>query len=128
MDKMFFLINAIDLAENEVQRKQREYVEEQLRKWDPKPASLFVVKPACPKGKDDSKSGCNCGINAFEQAFYQFISNDLTEMTILAAEKELTRVRELLTKLIQSSSDDMVVKEQKRTGIKRQKARYFLSF
>lgn len=124
MDKMFFLINAIDLAENEAEKETVvEYVEEQLLKYGIRNPHLYSLSSMLAlKEKTTPNLHANSGIDAFEQAFYQFISNDLTEMTILAAEKELTRVRELLNKLIQSSSEDKVMKEQKRTEIEKQKA------
>jgi small GTP-binding protein len=124
MDKMFFLINAIDLAENEAEKETvAEYVEEQLLKYGIRNPHLYSLSSLLAlKEKTTPNLNANSGIDAFEQAFYQFISYDLTEMTILAAEKELTRVRELLTKLIQSSSEDKLMKEQKRTEIEKQKA------
>ncbi|MFF2450011.1 dynamin family protein [Neobacillus sp. NPDC058068] len=124
MDKMFFLINAIDLAENDAEKETVvEYVEEQLLKYGIRNPHLYSLSSLLAlKEKMTPNLNANSGLSAFEQAFYQFISNDLTEMTILAAEKELTRVRELVAKLIQSSSEDKVVKEQKRMEIEKQRA------
>ncbi|CAH2715574.1 GTPase Der [Neobacillus rhizosphaerae] len=130
MDKMFFLINAIDLAENEVEKETVvEYVEEQLLKYGIRNPHLYSLSSMLALNEKTTPSlHASSGMNLFEKAFYQFISNDLTEMTISTAEKELTRVQELVAKLLQSSSEDKVVKEQKRAEIEKQKAQMYQLF
>jgi len=122
MDKMFFIINAIDLAENEEEKETvSEYVADQLMKYGIRNPHLYPLSSMLAiNEKTHTKLTENSGIKKFEQAFYQFISNDLTEMAISSAEKELTRVHELITKLIQSSREDHSVKEHKRTELEKQ--------
>ena len=123
MDKMFFIINAIDLAENEEEQGTViEYVVEQLMKYGIRNPHLYPLSSLLAiNEKTNSKLTIDSGMSKFEQAFYHFISRDLTEMAISSAEKELARIHDLIGKLIQSSREDHSVKEQKRSEIEKQK-------
>ncbi|WP_066061183.1 dynamin family protein [Neobacillus soli] len=122
MDKMFFIINAIDLAENEEEKETvAEYIMDQLSKYGIRKPHLYPVSSLLAlKEQKTLVTESNSGIQNFEHAFYQFISNDLTEMAINSAEKELNRVQELVAKLIQSSQEDQSVKDKKRANIEKQ--------
>ncbi|MEY2195853.1 dynamin family protein [Neobacillus sp. BF23-41] len=124
MDKMFFIINAIDLAENEEEKETViEYVEEQLSKYGIRNPHLYPVSSLLAlKEKEISNPISDSGMANFEQAFYHFITNELTEMAISSAEKEINRVHDLIDKLIKSSQEDQTVKERKRGTIEKQKA------
>ncbi|WHY65446.1 dynamin family protein [Neobacillus sp. SuZ13] len=125
MDKMFFIINAIDLAESEEEKETViDYVEDQLSKYGIRNPHLYPVSSLLAlKEKTEPNPTFKSGMNQFEQAFYQFITNELTEMAISSAEKEVTRVHDLITNLIQSSQEDQSVKEKKREDIRNQQAR-----
>ncbi|MDR6122647.1 GTPase Era involved in 16S rRNA processing [Bacillus sp. SLBN-46] len=125
MDKMFFIINAIDLAENNEEKELvAEYVADQLIKYGIRNPHLYSLSSLLALNEKQNKTqSTHSGMNYFEQAFYQFISNDLTEMAISSANKELNRVVELVNKLIQSSQEDITVKEQKRTEFEKEKAK-----
>jgi small GTP-binding protein len=125
MDKLFFIINAIDLAENEDEKDTvLDYVEEQLGKYGIRNPHLYPVSSLqALKEKVTQNPHSESGMANFEQAFYHFITNELTEMAITSAEKEITRVYDLIDKLIKSSQEDQSVKEKKRGTIEKQKAR-----
>jgi small GTP-binding protein len=124
MDKMFFIINAIDLAEDEAEKHSvMEYVTEQLVKYGIRNPHLYPLSSLLGlQEKMNQLESQASGLGTFEQAFYRFIANDLTEMAIASAQTELERVRLLVKKLIQSSQEDKSVKEQKRLELERQKA------
>ncbi|WP_423798906.1 dynamin family protein [Neobacillus sp. SAB-20_R2A] len=123
MDKMFFIINAIDLAEDEEEKEAVvDYVSEQLVKYGIRNPHLYPLSSLeALKEKIDSAAVSRSGMSQFENSFYHFISNDLTEMAISAAQNELNRVHELVERLIKSSLEDKTVKEQKRRDIEGQK-------
>ena len=125
MDKMFFIINAIDLAEHEEEKETVvEYVKEQLSKYGIRNPHLYSLSSLLALNeKENGIRPVQSGIHPFERAFYQFISNDLTEMAITSAKTELTRVQDLVRMLIQSSKEDQSVKEHKRADIVEQKAK-----
>jgi small GTP-binding protein len=123
MDKMFFIINAIDLADDEEEQQMvAQYVQGKLSTYGINNPHLYCVSSLLAlKEKTSRTSESNSGLSKFEQAFYQFISNDLTEMAISSAETELNRIADLINKLIQSSCKDETIKEQNRLVIKKQK-------
>ncbi len=123
MDKMFFIINAIDLAENEEEKYSVvDYVRDQLVKYGIRNPHLFSLSSLCALNEKLSRNHDDAsGMSAFEQAFYQFISYDLSKMAISAADKELDRVRVLITKLIETSKEEKALREQKRLEMEEQK-------
>lgn len=124
LDKMFFMINAIDLAEN-VEEKDTvvDYVQTQLMKYGIRNPHLYPLSSLYAlKEKLEPEVDYLSGMNDFESDFYHFISHDLTDMAITAAEKELHRVQELVGKLIQNSKEDQTAKEKRRVEIENQKA------
>ncbi|MBV7508010.1 dynamin family protein [Bacillus sp. sid0103] len=122
MDKLFFIINAIDLAESEEEKETvMEYVEDQLTKYGIRNPHLYPVSSLLAlKEKMNPSRNAESGMNKFEQAFYQFITNELMEMAISSAKKELGRIDDLISNLIQSSKEDQSVKEKKRENITKQ--------
>lgn len=124
LDKMFFIINAIDLAENEEEKADViDYVQEQLIKYGVRKPHLYPLSSLFAlKEKTDKALAPVSGMASFEKAFYQFISYDLANIAITASETEIRRVNELLGKLIQSAREDAAVKVQKRTNIEKEKA------
>jgi small GTP-binding protein len=123
MDKMFFIINAIDLAENDEEKETvANYVREQLGIYGIRNPHLYSLSSLLAlKEKINPAEILLSGMIDFEQAFYHFISNDLTKMAITSAGNEFGRVRELLGTLIQNSMEDETVKEQNRLNIEKQK-------
>lgn len=115
MDKMFFIINAIDLAENEEEKESVvEYVKDHLIKYGIRNPHLNTVSSLLAlKEKTTANFHAASGMKRFEETFYQFISNDLTSMAVSSAEKELSRVEELIDTLIQNSQQDEAQKTEK---------------
>jgi len=123
LDKMFFIINAIDLAKDADEKAAvEEYVSEQLVKYGiryPHLYSLSSLQGLEEKNLDQTETAS--GFQSFETAFYQFVSNDLTEMAVASAETELHRVQATVQKLIESTKENQTAKEQKRTEYDRKK-------
>ncbi|WP_163183568.1 dynamin family protein [Neobacillus sedimentimangrovi] len=124
LDKMFFIINAIDLAENEEEKEAVvQYVTEQLVKYGIRKPHLYPLSSLnALKEKTIHNSDFNSGMSRFEKEFYYFINHDLTDVVITSAQKEINRVRELIDRLIHSAKEDQSVKEQKRMDIEKQRS------
>lgn len=124
LDKMFFVINAIDLADNEEEKETViEYVYEQLIKYGVRNPHLYPLSSLkALKEKQEKTDLPVSGMSAFEEAFYHFITNDLANLAVAASENELSRVSRLVAKLIDSTREDAAVKQQKRVNIKAEKA------
>lgn len=124
LDKMFFMINAIDLANNEEEKETViEYVQEQLVKYGVRNPHLYPLSSLkALQEKEEQTALPASGMAAFEEAFYHFITHDLANLAVAASEKELGRVKRLVAKLIESAREDAAVKEQKRANIEAEKA------
>ncbi|WP_378957035.1 dynamin family protein [Pelosinus sp. sgz500959] len=124
LDKMFFIINAIDLADSEEEKETVTlYVHEQLIKYGVKNPHLYPLSSLeALKEKQEKINLPVSGMSAFEEAFYHFITNDLASLAVRASENELSRVSRLVAKLIDSSKEDAAVKQQKRANIEAEKA------
>ncbi|MBP2631658.1 MAG: Dynamin family protein [Firmicutes bacterium] len=130
LDKMFFVINAIDLADSEEEKETViEYVHEHLIKYGVKNPHLYPLSSLnALKEKEEKVTVPVSGMPAFEEAFYHFITNDLANIAAQASENELKRVSHLVAKLIASTKEDASVKAQKRTNIEAEKADINLIF
>ena len=123
LDKMFFIINAIDLAEDDNEKMAVvEYVQEQLVKYGVKKPHLYPLSSlqALQEKQSNSETGTS-GMVALEEKFYQFITHDLADLAIVAAELEVQRVSELVEQLIITSKEDTDVKAEKRQNIASEK-------
>ncbi|MDF2855675.1 MAG: Dynamin family protein, partial [Neobacillus sp.] len=123
LDKMFFIINAIDLAENEEEQETvTEYVKDQLVKYGISHPHLYPLSSLLAIREKLQPETINAsGLGDFENDFYHFISNDLTKMAVTSAGNELQRVQGLVDKMIQGSREDQSEKDRKRLEIKHQK-------
>jgi small GTP-binding protein len=123
MDKMFFVINAIDLAEDDEEKNTVvHYVNDHLLRYGIQNPHLYPISSLLAIQEiENPKQPYLSGMQEFKQDFSHFISNDLTEMTIKNAAGEIERVQELVYKLIQSSNEDQSVKDEKRKDIVKQK-------
>ncbi len=109
MDKMFFLVNAADLANNEEELELVcDYVEEQLTTYGIRHPRLYPVSSLLAlKEKEGQlfqhpflKSSL---MNDFEKAFSDFIQADLVEMSLHAAQLDLNRAVALFAHFVQQA-------------------------
>ncbi|CAM3974317.1 dynamin family protein [Paenibacillus alkaliterrae] len=95
LDKMFFLVNAADLAADpEELTGVLNHVEENLLQHAIRSPRLFPVSSLqALDGKLDGDAGllARSGVEAFEQSFLSFIRNDLGRLAIESAEQDLQR-------------------------------------
>ncbi|WP_243290828.1 dynamin family protein [Bacillus sp. FJAT-47783] len=101
LDKMFFIINAIDLAEDEEEANTvKQYVKQMLLKHSIRNPKLFNVSSLATLNKKELTHVKN-EFEPFEQAFAHFIEHDLMEMMVQSASHELqvtiNQLKELIT-------------------------------
>ena len=123
LDKMFFIVNAIDLADNEEEMGTvMEYVDNQLIQYGIRKPNLFAVSSLLAlREKTLRLHSKESRIELFEQAFYSFISQDLMKIAKVSAETDLERASGFLKGLISSSMEDENVKRQKLERVKGEK-------
>lgn len=119
MDKMFFVVNAADLAENEEELSLVvDYVNDQLVQFGIRNAKIFPLS-----SKDSLEDKLTSGIlnekmMAFEKDFYQFIEKDLIQLLIEGAFWDIQRVENTLKAFISSLSYSKSERKQKIEAIK----------
>ena len=119
MDKMFFVVNAVDLAQNSDELDEvMEYVTLQLNGFGIRFPKLF---PLTSKGALAEKLNPgsfkhtflpNSGLANFQLRFDDFIQYDLTELAIESAEAAVIRAEELLIDVIDTSKQDEQAKQR----------------
>ncbi|WP_373229645.1 dynamin family protein [Cohnella sp.] len=124
LDKMFFIINAADLASSESELESvQAHVGSQLLKHGIRKPRLFAVSSLQglhAKRSGDSKSFHASGIAAFEKAFRGFSEEELGGLALASANKELDRVDRLLESWLQSANEDAATREAKAARLQSQ--------
>lgn len=113
MDKMFFIINAADLADSaeELQAVQEYVRQELLRHGIGQPRMFAVSSRMALEGKQEHhhEKLQQSGILAFEQSFAAFAEQELAEATVQLAKSEMrraaSRLQSLVARLEQSGED-----------------------
>ncbi|KKI88720.1 hypothetical protein WQ54_29865 [Bacillus sp. SA1-12] len=110
LDKMFFLINAIDLAKDDQEVELvKQYIKDQLLQQEIRNVRLFGV------------SSLNILSNnleheqdyfTFKKQFEYFIKQELTNTTIISIKEDLRRSNERMTALIVAAENDAIEKEK----------------
>lgn len=115
LDKMFFIVNAVDLANSEEEQSAvLEYVEDQLIQYGIRKPHLFPVSSL--KGlsaKLEQKTGGDPLFNHFEKAFYSFIANDLMNIAVESAEAKWRQAVNLIEEMIRSAEEDKAARADK---------------
>lgn len=118
LDKMFFIVNAIDLASSQAEvEKVKEYVREQLVAYGIRFPRIFGLSSKLALEKETREAS---NIPLFIQSFNQFLDNDLTRMAVQSAQQELKRLFIMLNNFISTALESKEQKEEKREKLKSQ--------
>ncbi|WP_433742762.1 dynamin family protein [Falsibacillus pallidus] len=116
LDKMFFIVNAIDLAESEDEKEEvLNYVNDQLLAYGIRNPRLYGVSSLL--ALQESSIG-QSKIQQFSHAFESFLEHDLTAMAIDSAKRELEKVAERVNQIILSSEKSIEEKEKNKRALK----------
>ncbi|WP_071395534.1 dynamin family protein [Bacillus tuaregi] len=123
LDKMFFIVNAIDLAHDEEEMNAvLDYVEDQLVTYGIRQPHLYPVSSLISlKEKLAGRLTEQSGIRLFEERFYSFIENDLRGIAVNSAKLEMERVLTQLQSFIHSAEEDQDTKAKKRIQLETEK-------
>lgn len=127
LDKMFFIINAIDLAQDEDEKiTVMDYVREQLIKYGIRKPHLSALSSLeALKEKQQPEIAAVSNMSAFEEKFYNFITTDLTQIATTAATNELQRVEKMIGQLIENMQQDEKYKTAKSLEIQQERQSVF---
>lgn len=112
LDKMFFIVNAIDLAEDDEEAAGVvSYVAAQLKKYGVRNPQMFGL--SSQQVLRDKLAGRTTGF-AFEEAFYRFVLEELTGIAVNAAQGEYRLAVERVRELIRLNRSDTAEKDRRR--------------
>src|SRR5690625_2792768 len=115
LDKMFFIINAADLAEKEADLKLViQYVEEQLLQLGIRFPRIFPISSKESLANKVGQQQLNEQMESFETNFFQFIEHDLVELSIQSALWDIERAYQVLKNYIKTIHMDEQEKEKYR--------------
>ncbi|MBT2662357.1 dynamin family protein [Bacillus sp. ISL-45] len=123
LDKMFFIVNAVDLANSEEEQSAvLEYVKDQLVQYGIRKPHLFPVSSLNGlNAKLDQETGGDQLFNRFEKAFYSFIANDLMNMAVESAEAKWRQAVNVIEEMIRSAEEDKAARTDRRRKLLSQK-------
>ena len=120
LDKMFFIVNAIDLAEDKDEAQGViSYVANQLQKYGVRNPRMFGL--SSKEILQEKLAGRTTGFE-FEDAFYDFVFRELTNIAINAAAGEYALAQERLAELIKLSQGSVEEKRQRGDLLEQQHA------
>ncbi|WP_161974827.1 dynamin family protein [Bacillus timonensis] len=131
MDKMFFVINAADLA-NTVDELEdvKEYVGSQLISYGIRFPRLYTVSSRAAllekrNEVSDKDLGIlqTSGIEQFETDFHSFVIDELTEVAVNEGYVDIQRATAIINSYIQSAKEDKDIKRSKLEKAKEQHAK-----
>ncbi|HLR68849.1 MAG TPA: dynamin family protein [Virgibacillus sp.] len=103
MDKMFFIVNASDLAETQEDLDLVvKYVTGQLLHFGIRHPKIFPVSSKQSLAEKIDGQELNEEMNAFEEDFFRFIDEDLTALTVESSLWDMERARNTLQQFIHS--------------------------
>jgi len=110
LDKMFFIVNAADLAnDTEELSHVLQHVESNLvahRIMNPRLFPVSSLQALEGKSKGQEALLKQSGMLRFEAAFFQFIEHELARLALDSAEAELNRAKGMVESLLQSAIKD----------------------
>jgi small GTP-binding protein len=118
MDKMFFIVNAADLAASEEElRAVVGHVETNLVKHGIRKSRIYPISSLeALEGKQtgDETLVQSSGISSFEQQFIQFTFDELAELAVHSARKDMERALQVVRQWIEESEADEERRSQRK--------------
>lgn len=112
LDKMFFIINAADLAHDDAELELvKNYVETQLVQLGVRFPRLYPVSSKQSLQNKLERQTLNQQMGEFEEAFFHFIHHDITSLTVNAAIWDLKRLHKQTENYLHSLQMDKDEKE-----------------
>lgn len=123
LDKMFFIINAADLAESNADLQLvKNYVEEQLLQLGIRFPKVFALSSKQSLIDKMNETSLNKQMENFETAFYQFINDELPALAIQSTEWDINRAYTSLLTYREAADLNKQEKEQYRSGLHEKQA------
>jgi hypothetical protein len=114
LDKMFFIVNAIDLAANDEEAEDvKNYVTTELQRFGIRYPRVYGVSSLQALKEKEESINLESGMTVFEESFQHFLSADLKAMAVLALAEETDKTIERLSGLIKQTEINLLRKEER---------------
>ena len=114
LDKMFFIVNAIDLASTKDEEEDvKNYVRNELQRFGIRFPKIFGVSSLNALREKVEHSDLQSGMIPFEESFYHFLKEDLTAIAIQALNEEVEKTHQRLEGLIKQTEDNLLRKDER---------------
>lgn len=114
LDKMFFIVNAIDLASTKDEEEDvKNYVRNELQRFGIRFPKIFGVSSLNALREKVDNNDLQSGMKPFEQSFYQFLKEDLTAIAIQALNEEVEKTQQRLQSLIKQTEENLLRKDER---------------
>ncbi|WP_079530059.1 dynamin family protein [Halobacillus hunanensis] len=124
MDKMFFIINAADLAEDEEEKHQVErYLQEQLLQFQIRKPRIYSLSSLQGLKEKQTHERLNSGLLPFEERFERFLQEELTEVLHHSIEHDLNEAVSSLQTIIEHARLSEQDREEKLTMLEDEQSR-----
>lgn len=114
LDKMFFIVNAIDLASSKDEEEDvKNYVRNELQRFGIRFPKLYGVSSLSALKEKQEEVELQSGMGQFEEAFYRFLNEDLASIAIQALHEEVEKTHQRLSDLITQTEENLKRKDER---------------
>ena len=114
LDKMFFVVNAIDLATTEEEQEDvKGYVRSELQRFGIRFPRLHGVSSLMALKEKVEGADYASGMPPFEDAFYTFLNEELSALAVQALAEEVDKTEQRLGDLIAQTEENLKRKDER---------------
>ncbi len=114
LDKMFFIVNAIDLAATMNEEEEvKNYVQTELQRFGIRFPRLYGVSSLHALREKVEGDDFQSGMPPFENAFNHFLKDELTALAVQALQEEVEKTEERLRNLIEQTEQNLLRKDER---------------
>lgn len=114
LDKMFFIVNAIDLASTEEEAEEvKGYVKSELQRFGIRFPRLHGVSSLMALKEKQEQANHQSGMAPFEEAFHHFLNEELMGIAVQALHEEVEKTHVRLHDLIQQTEENLKRKDER---------------
>ncbi|MER2189455.1 MAG: dynamin family protein [Solibacillus sp.] len=114
LDKMFFVVNAIDLAATKDEEEDvKDYVRNELQRFGIRFPRLYGVSSLQALKEKQQQENLESGMAPFEDAFHHFLNEELTGIAVQALHEEVEKTHARLRDLITQTEDNLKRKDER---------------
>ncbi|MEG0260561.1 MAG: dynamin family protein, partial [Lysinibacillus sp.] len=114
LDKMFFVVNAIDLATTEEEQEDvKGYVRSELQRFGIRFPRLYGVSSLMALKEKVDQGDFASGMPPVEDAFHTFLNDELSALAVQALAEEVDKTEQRLGDLIAQTEDNLKRKDER---------------